>query len=104
MLASGLAVHHPQVAAFFLKNGASVRNVRSGWIKLAKERDWSELLKLSVDAGVSAEDFLDDKKGLVSHQLAPTSRDREIQGLLHETLFDFGRLIEIAEGLLISLF
>src|SRR6516165_3557923 len=31
---------HPEVAAFFLKSGASVNNVTRGWIQYAKERNW----------------------------------------------------------------
>ena len=38
----------PAVAAFFLKNGASVDDVKRGWIQYAKERNWSKLLKLFV--------------------------------------------------------
>jgi hypothetical protein len=91
---------HPEVAAFFLKNGASVDNVKRGWIQYAKERNWSELLKLFVDAGVSADEFLDEEKALATRRLPPTPRDKEIQNLLNETLVNFGQLIRIAEGLI----
>ena len=91
---------HPEVAAFFLKNGASLDNVKRGWIKHAKERNWSELLTLFVDAGVSADEFLDEEQARVARRLPPTPRDREIQELLNETLVNFGQLIRIAEGLI----
>jgi hypothetical protein len=90
---------HSEVAAFFLKHGASVDNVKRSWIQYAKERNWSELLKLFVDAGVSADEFLDEEQARAARRLPPTPRDREIQELLNETLVNFGQLIRIAEGL-----
>ena len=91
---------HPEVAAFFLKSGASIGNVTSGWIQYANERNWSELLKLFVDAGVTADEFLDPEKARAARRLPPTPRDKEIQDLLNETLVNFGQLIRIAEGLI----
>jgi hypothetical protein len=88
---------HPEVAAFFLKSGASVDNVTSGWIQYAKERNWSELLTLFVDAGVSADEFLDEEKARAARRLPPTPRDNEIQNLLNESLVNFRQLIRIAE-------
>jgi hypothetical protein len=90
----------PAIAAFFLKKGASVDNVKQGWIQDAKKRNWSELLTLLVDAGVSANEFLDDEQTQAARRLPPTPRDKEIQNLLNETLVNFGQLIRIAEGLI----
>jgi hypothetical protein len=90
----------PAVAAFFLKNGASVDDVKRGWIQYAKERNWSEVLKLFVDAGVSVDAFLDGEQARAARRLPPTPRDREIQNLLNETLVNFGQLIRMVEGLI----
>jgi hypothetical protein len=54
---------------------------------------------LLVDAGVSANEFLDDEQARAAGPLPPTPRDKEIQYLLNETLVNFGQLIRIAEGL-----
>jgi hypothetical protein len=74
--------------------------VKQGWIQDAKKRNWSELLTLLVDAGVSANEFLDDEQARAARRLPPTPRDKEIQNLLNETLVNFGQLIRIAEGLI----
>lgn len=71
-----------EFAAFFLKKGASVDNVKQGWIQDAKKRNWSELLTLLVDAGVGASEFLDDEQARAACRLPPTPRDKEIQNLL----------------------
>ena len=60
------------------------------WIQYAKERNWSEILKLFVDAGVSAEEFLNEEKARAARRLPPTPKDNEIQQLLNETLVNFG--------------
>ncbi len=91
---------HPEVAAFFIKKGASVDHVTRTWIQHAKDRNWSEILKLFVDAGVSTKEFLDEEKARAARRLPPTPRDNEIQQLLNETLVNFGQLIRIAEGLI----
>ena len=90
----------PAIAAFFLKKGASIDNVKQGWIQDAKKRNWFELLTLLVDADVSANEFLDDEKARAAGRLPPTPRDKEIPYLLNETLVNFGQLIRIAEGLI----
>jgi hypothetical protein len=90
----------PAVAAFFLTKGASVDDVKHGWIQYAKERNWYELLQLFVEAGVSADEFLEEEQARAARRLEPTPRDREIQNLLNETLVNFGQLIRIAEGLI----
>jgi hypothetical protein len=74
--------------------------VKRGWIQYAKERNWSELLKLFVDSGVSADEFLDEEQARAARRLPPTPREKEIQDLLNETLVNFGQLIRIAEGLI----
>jgi hypothetical protein len=53
---------------------------------------------LFVDAGVSADEFLDEEKARAARRLPPTPRDKEIQDLLNETLVNFGQMIRIAEG------
>ena len=62
---------------------ASVGNVKRGWIQYAKERNWSELLTLFVDAGVSADEFLDEEQARAARRLPPTPREKEIQDLLN---------------------
>lgn len=69
---------HPEVAAFFIKKGASVDHVTRTWIQYAKERNWSEILKLFVDTGVSTKEFLDEEKARAARRLAPTPIDNEI--------------------------